>query len=119
MAKTLVGNLAGEWDPAKYTDEYRSNLMKIIKAKVKGVAPHLTEQAEPRQAEVIDLMERLRQSLGTAPAATRITKAEGGRRKAGTSKRGARTREQAADRGRRAKKPKAKKTAAKKRRRAA
>ena len=36
MAKALVNSLAAEWDPAKYTDEYRDNLMRIIKAKVKG-----------------------------------------------------------------------------------
>lgn len=75
MAKMLIGNLAGEWDPAKYTDEYRANLMRIIQAKVKGKEPHLTEEVEPKQAEVIDLMERLRQSLGAAPAATRVVKA--------------------------------------------
>ena len=32
MAKALVNSLAAEWDPAKYTDEYRENLMRIIKA---------------------------------------------------------------------------------------
>ena len=37
--------------------------MKIIKAKLKGKEPKLTEHVEPRQAEVIDLMERLRASL--------------------------------------------------------
>ena len=36
MAKALVNSLAAEWDPAKYTDEYRENLMRIIKGKVKG-----------------------------------------------------------------------------------
>lgn len=76
MAKTLIGNLASEWDAGKYTDEYRANLLRIIHAKVKGKAPRLTEEAEPRQAEVIDLMERLRKSLGAAPAATRTVKAD-------------------------------------------
>jgi DNA end-binding protein Ku len=81
MAKVLIGNLAGKWDPSKYTDEYRANLMKIIRAKVKGVEPHLTEEVEPKQAEVIDLMERLRRSLGAAPATTRMVRREGGGRK--------------------------------------
>ena len=63
MARTLVEQLADSWDPAQYTDEYRANLMKIIKAKMKGKEPKLTEHVEPRQAEVIDLMERLRASL--------------------------------------------------------
>ncbi len=77
MAKLLIGNLAGEWDPGKYTDEYRANLLRIVQAKVKGKEARLTEQVEPRQAEVIDLMERLRRSLGAAPAATRTVKAGG------------------------------------------
>jgi DNA end-binding protein Ku len=66
MARTLVENLADTWDPSQYTDEYRENLMKIIKAKLKGKEAHLVEHAEPRNAEVVDLMERLRQSLAGA-----------------------------------------------------
>jgi DNA end-binding protein Ku len=63
MARMLVENLADRWDPSQYTDEYRENLMKIIKAKMKGKEAHLVEHEEPQSAEVVDLMERLRQSL--------------------------------------------------------
>jgi DNA end-binding protein Ku len=63
MAKALVNSLAAEWDPAKYTDEYRENLLRIIKGKVKGKKVDLEPVSEPRQAEVVDLMERLRRSL--------------------------------------------------------
>jgi DNA end-binding protein Ku len=66
MAKTLVGNLASEWDPAKYTDQYRENLLRIIKGKMKGKTVKLAAGEEPRQAEVVDLMERLRRSLEQA-----------------------------------------------------
>jgi DNA end-binding protein Ku len=66
MARTLVESLADSWDPSQYTDQYRDNLMKIIKAKLKGKEAHLVEHAEPRNAEVVDLMERLRQSLADA-----------------------------------------------------
>jgi DNA end-binding protein Ku len=75
MARTLVENLADTWDPLQYTDEYRANLMKIIKAKMKGKEAHLEAPEEPHQAEVVDLMERLRQSLQGAG---------GGHRAAGT-----------------------------------
>jgi len=72
MARTLVENLADKWDPSQYTDEYRKNLMKIIKAKMKGKKPHLVEHVEPQNTEVVDLMERLRQSLqGAGGAATK------------------------------------------------
>src|SRR2546428_8356084 len=35
MAKALVNSLAAEWDPSKYTAQYRENLMRIIQSKVK------------------------------------------------------------------------------------
>lgn len=63
MAKSLVNSLAAEWDPTKYSDQYRENLLKIIQGKLKGKKVDLEEAAEPRQAEVVDLMERLRRSL--------------------------------------------------------
>ena len=79
MARTLVEQLADKWDPAQYTDEYRANLMKIIKAKMKGKTVELKEEPERQSAEVVDLMERLRQSLeGTG---------RGGRKTAATSTR--------------------------------
>jgi DNA end-binding protein Ku len=73
MAKALVNSLAADWDPAKYTDQYRENLLRIIKAKMKGKTVKLKDEEEPRQAEVIDLMERLRRSLaqrGAAPSSS-------------------------------------------------
>jgi len=63
MARSLVNSLAAGWDPAKYTDQYRENLMKIIKAKLKGRKVELAAGEERRGAEVVDLMERLRRSL--------------------------------------------------------
>jgi DNA end-binding protein Ku len=63
LARMLVENLAADWSPSKYTDEYRENLMKVIHAKLKGRRPQLTATGEPQSADVIDLMERLRRSL--------------------------------------------------------
>jgi DNA end-binding protein Ku len=75
MARMLVDNLAAGWSPEKYTDDYRDNLMKVIKAKLKGKAPKLEAPEEPQSAEVIDLMERLRQSLQKGAGAKRRTTA--------------------------------------------
>jgi DNA end-binding protein Ku len=63
MARMLIDNLAAEWDPSKYTDEYRDNLMKLIKARMKGQRPKLPQAEEVPEGKVVDLMERLRQSL--------------------------------------------------------
>lgn len=69
MARTLIDQLTDEWRPDKYTDEYRENLMRVIRAKLKGKPVDLKEPApDARQGEVVDLMERLRQSLGGRPA---------------------------------------------------
>jgi DNA end-binding protein Ku len=73
MAKALVSSLAATWDPAKYTDQYRENLMRIIQSKAKGKPIQLEPAAEPRQAEVIDLMDRLRRSLAQTGRASRRT----------------------------------------------
>jgi DNA end-binding protein Ku len=71
MAVTLVNSLAADWKPEKYTDEYRDNLMRIIQAKSKGKTITLEAAEEPRHAEVVDLMERQRQSLANRGAASK------------------------------------------------
>ena len=69
MAEQLVANLAEPFDPEKYTDEYRANLMKVIRAKMKGKKVVLKEEpAEPEDAKVLDLMAKLQQSLGQTAA---------------------------------------------------
>jgi DNA end-binding protein Ku len=73
MAKALVNSLAAGWDPAKYSDQYRENLLRIIKGKMKGRHVALKPEEGPRQAEVVDLMERLRRSMekGSKPRGTK------------------------------------------------
>jgi DNA end-binding protein Ku len=83
LARMLVENLAADWSPSKYTDEYRENLMKVIQAKLKGRRPQLAATGEPQSADVIDLMERLRRSLQGGDAAA--PKASGPRRTAKTA----------------------------------
>jgi DNA end-binding protein Ku len=63
MATQLVANLAESFQPEKYTDDYRANLMKIIQAKIKGQQIEIAEQEEPESTKVIDLMSRLQASL--------------------------------------------------------
>ena len=63
MAQQLVENLSQSFDPAKYTDDYRANLMKIIKAKMKGKKVAVAEPEERESTQVVDLMARLQESL--------------------------------------------------------
>jgi DNA end-binding protein Ku len=60
MARSLVENLTAEFDPAKYDDQYRRELMELIRAKAEG--QELPEPAQP-EAEVVDLMQALRESV--------------------------------------------------------
>jgi len=83
IAHQLIEALAGHWDPDKYTDEYRANLMAIIEAKRKRQKPELERQEPKANSNVVNLMERLRQSLGQAPGRKQTT---GRRAKAKRSK---------------------------------
>jgi DNA end-binding protein Ku len=82
MATALIDNLSADWKPEKYTDDYRDNLMRVIHAKLKGRKPRLKEEGRPREAQVIDLMERLQKSLAASRGGARKT----GARKARTKK---------------------------------
>ena len=63
MAEQLVGNLSQAFDPSKYIDDYRANLMKIIRAKMKGKKIEVPEPEERESTQVVDLMQRLQESL--------------------------------------------------------
>jgi DNA end-binding protein Ku len=70
LAERLIAEFSAKWDPDKYTDDYRQNIMKVVEAKRKRAKPDLEEEADPQSAQVVDLMERLRKSLGTRRAHT-------------------------------------------------
>lgn len=65
MAEQLIENLAAKFDPEKYTDEYRANLMKLIRAKARGkkLKSVPAEKDAGDDGKVVDLMARLRESL--------------------------------------------------------
>ncbi|MFL5336667.1 MAG: Ku protein, partial [Geminicoccaceae bacterium] len=62
-ARMLVDELSAEWNPEKYTDDYRQNLVRIIDARKKGQEATLAPEESDRSGNVVDLMERLRASL--------------------------------------------------------
>jgi DNA end-binding protein Ku len=92
MARQLIDNLSATWEPEKYTDEYRDNLMKVIQGKVKGRQPKLQGREVKQSADVIDLMTRLRASLegkgsGARKGSRKASAASQGRKKAAPRKR--------------------------------
>lgn len=61
MAKSLVENLTEPFEPEKYDDTYRKELLDLIRAKAEGQP--LPEQAAEEEAEVVDLISALRESV--------------------------------------------------------
>lgn len=70
MARTLIDQMTDEWDPARYTDEYRSALMRLIDRKIQAGGKELPTPRghERRTTNVIDLAAVLQQSLEQAAA---------------------------------------------------
>src|SRR4029079_3793080 len=70
LAQSLVEALAAEFEPDKYTDTYRENLLQMIESKKEGKEVMATP--EPRQEKVVDILEALKASLAVAkkPAAS-------------------------------------------------
>jgi len=64
MAETLIDQMSEEWDPTHYPNEYRKALQKLLASKRKfAVAPE-APRGKKKEAEVVDLMEALRRSIG-------------------------------------------------------
>lgn len=68
MAKRLVDDMTAKWKPAKYKDEYREDVMRLVERKVASgktleIEEPSTESAPRRSAEVIDFMSLLKRSV--------------------------------------------------------
>ena len=97
MAQRLIEEFSSDWDAEKYTDDYRHNIMKIVEAKRDKTRPELVPESDPQSAQVIDLMERLRKSLGTKRAHTaKAAKAPGPKKSARAAKKGTARKKKAA-----------------------
>jgi len=83
MAVALIEEMSEHWDPSKYRDTYRDDVLKRVKAKVKSgetreIAEPQAEEPPRRTADVIDLVALLRESVrkGGAPAKPRRARAK-------------------------------------------
>jgi DNA end-binding protein Ku len=67
MAQQLLKSMATDWDPAAYKDEYRSDLMAMIKKLAKkGTRPvQATPEPAESEARVLDLMTALKRSMAS------------------------------------------------------
>lgn len=75
MARQLIAEMSGPWNPADFQDEFRRQVMQLVEKKAKAGESHTVfepEEAAPASAEVIDLTALLQRSLkgGAASAAS-------------------------------------------------
>ncbi len=86
MAVQLVDNLKGSFVPTDFTNDYRDQLRAMLEAKLEGKEITIPEQ--PESAEVIDLMDALKQSVAMSKTDGKEA-AEKPKKKASTRKRAA------------------------------
>jgi DNA end-binding protein Ku len=86
LAEQLVESLAEDFKPQKYHDTFQENLKALIEAKREGKT--IVEEAPPKRAPVIDMMEALKRSLrdtemqkGKKPMRARGAREREGRRR--------------------------------------
>jgi DNA end-binding protein Ku len=93
MAKQLIDSLSGDFDPEKYRDEYRAELLELIERKARGeeVVEAVSEAPKPTKAP--DLMAALEESLAAVKGEPlgAGAKRDGAPKGDGAKKRGARS----------------------------
>jgi DNA end-binding protein Ku len=107
MAKKLIDDMSDSWDPSTYHDTFRDDIMALVDRKVRaGKTEEVTDVETPKEsrqsAEILDLSDLLKRSLGRGKGKTRgrasaaqdddaEEAAEPPRRKTGTTRRAAST----------------------------
>jgi len=96
LALQLIEGLSREWDPARYKDDYTANLLRVIEAKSKGAEPKLKTKERPVSANVVSLMERLKESLAAQKGSSKTAAKKPASRTATSSRPHAKKRKRAA-----------------------
>jgi DNA end-binding protein Ku len=70
MAERLIDDMTVKWDPEKYEDDYRDEILALVEKKVKSGHTHeivdkVEKRARTARGEVMDLMPLLKQSLAS------------------------------------------------------
>lgn len=67
MAVRLVDGMSGDWDPEKYHDTFRDDVLKLIETKARtGRAPRVVAPKKKRAPAGVDLMSILQRSVANA-----------------------------------------------------
>jgi DNA end-binding protein Ku len=63
LGAQLIEDMSDEFKPEKYRDEYRERIQAMLEEKSKGQEITVAAQEAPRHAQIIDLMQALKQSI--------------------------------------------------------
>jgi DNA end-binding protein Ku len=69
IARAIIDQRTGKFDPSRFRDRYQKALRELIEAKIKGLP--IKSREVPAPASVIDLMAALKRSLVLEPAAAK------------------------------------------------
>ncbi|MBN3758019.1 Ku protein [Paraburkholderia sp. Tr-20389] len=69
MAKKLIADMSGKWNPADYKDTFRDDILALVDRKIQaGMTEEVMEFETPREtrpsADILDLSDLLKRSLG-------------------------------------------------------
>jgi DNA end-binding protein Ku len=96
LALQLIEGMADSWDPGKYSDDYVAALMKVIEAKAEGKAIKRPAVKAAKQTNVVDLVARLQESLAAARGGQRAPKRGAARKRSVARKSASRKKSRAA-----------------------
>jgi len=66
LARHIIGQKMGTFEPARFEDRYEAALMELIRAKQRGET--IKPPPAPKRGQVVDLLAALRESAGIVPA---------------------------------------------------
>jgi DNA end-binding protein Ku len=79
MAIQLIEQLTTEFEPEKYTDEYRTGLQELIQSKITGDEIKIAKEVP--KTDIVNLMEALQASIDQTKGEKKQTRAKRGRKK--------------------------------------
>jgi DNA end-binding protein Ku len=79
MAKLLVDQLTGTWDPTEHPNQYRKALEKLLTSKKTFAVAEARGGAAAEEENVVDLMEALKRSVGQAKKTPKKAASSGAR----------------------------------------
>jgi DNA end-binding protein Ku len=66
LGADLIENMSDEFNPEKYRNEYRERVQAMLEEKSKGGEITVAAPEAPQRAQIIDLMQALKQSIEKA-----------------------------------------------------